>query len=177
MEQLIIPSNIEKTSANFENYPRVNAHSFTYGIHDDESKSGEWKTENTVSKDLAFIWSRKVLTVFMAAVVIGSIVADPDITALAGEAYGWVKLLVKYAIRCGAMCWCLGQGLFMGRKIFESNYILVVENRIRILDMYVSWDVKQGNHDDPAYKILQYLQSQQDQRDKGDADWQSEGNK
>lgn len=165
LEQEILPINIDSCSKNFEACPRVNAHSFTYGVHGDEGKAGEWKTENTVTKDLASIWARKVLSVFLAAVIVGSIIADPDITALAGEAYGWAKLIVKYAIRCGVILWCLGQGLFMGRKIFESNYTLVVENRIRILEMFISWDVKQGNHDDPAYKIFQYLQAQQDKRD------------
>jgi hypothetical protein len=166
LEQLILKDNIASASSCFDAYPRVNAHSFTYGIHSDESKAGEWKTENTVSKDLTLIWLRKVLTVFLAAMIVGSIVADPDVTELAGEAYGWLKLLVKYAIRCGTMIMCLGTGLAMGRKIFESDYILVIENRIRILDMYVAWDVKQGSHEDPAYKILQYLQSLQDARDK-----------
>lgn len=112
-----------------------------------------------MSSDLSQLWLKKFLSVFVVALFSGSIAADPDLQQLGSDALSWARIIVKYLVRCAIIIWCLAQGFIMGRKMFNANYVLVIENRIRILDMFIQWDLKQGNHDDPARRLFQYLQS------------------
>jgi hypothetical protein len=59
----------------------------------------------------------------------------------------------------------LAQGFGLAKRIFDVDYIMVIENRTNILNEYISWDIVNGNKDDPVRKIMDYLSNQQAIRD------------
>lgn len=145
LEQLIDEKLIDKNAKTYSNYPRVNAHAFTWGVRSKDNNSNQYKVENTTIKDLSKRVVVKMLSVVLTSMLLGSIAADASMNELAGQAYGWVKLLIKYAIRVVTIFWSYGSGLFLGKGIFESNYLSVVDNRNRILGEYIDW--KQENEE------------------------------
>lgn len=145
LEQLIDEIMIIKNAKTFSNYPRVNAHAFTWGVRSRDDNSNQYKVENTTVKDLSKRAVVKMLSVLLTSMLIGSIAADASMNELTEQAYGWIKLLIKYAIRVVTIFWSWGSGLFLGKGIFESNYLSVIDNRNRILAEYIDW--KQENEE------------------------------
>jgi hypothetical protein len=178
MEQLITPEHIEKNAQSFSRYPRIHAYSFTWGVRDSSGRSSEYKVNNTVSLDMSMIMLRKFLSVIISAIFVGSIFMDPDSAQLGSDVLSWLAIIVKYLIRCALIVICLSQGLFLAKRIFDNDYIGVIENRTNFLNEFIAWDSKNGKDNDPLHKVMAYLQSQQDQRDSGGSDdWISQGNK
>ena len=77
-----------------------------------------------------------------------------------------MAIIVKYLIRCAVIVICLAQGLFLAKRIFDSDYIGVIEHRTNFLTQFIAWDAVNGKKDDPVHKVMEYLQAQQDNRDK-----------
>ena len=160
LEQMMLDKNIAENCAAYGDYPRINAHSFTWSIGEKGSRGDEWKTENAAAKDMARVFIRKALDVALAGLFIGSIIADPQANEILETANGWLKLILIYLVRVVAMVWSYGTGAYEGKENFERNYILVAENRIKILDLYISWQSTTGERDTPTYRLMQYLNRQ-----------------
>ena len=165
MEQLITPNNIEKNAQSYSRYPRLHAYSFTWGIRDSHGRENEYKVNNTVGFDLSVILAKKFMEVMIAGLFVASIFINPDAAELGNSVLSWIAIIVKYLIRCATIAICLTQGLFLAKRIFDVDYIMVIENRTNILNEYISWDIVNGNKDDPVRKIMDYLSNQQAMRD------------
>ena len=104
---------------------------------------------------------QKVLSVGLMALVIGTIAGDPNANELLSQANGWMKLLIKYAIRVFSIIWSYVNGLYMGKGIFESNYLLVIENRNAIFEEYVNWKKQVKEEESDGFKIKKAIYEKQ----------------
>ncbi len=161
LEALIHTENVEKNCRSFNRYPRVNAHSFTWGVRSKSDRSNKYKVENTLAKDLSVKVLQKALSVVLMAVVLGSIAGDPSKNELLSQVNGWAKLIIKYIIRVGGIAWSYISGLYLGKGMFESNYIEVVNNRNDILESYLSWKKELKEEETEGYKIRKALMMSQ----------------
>ena len=109
------------------------------------------------------------MEVMIAGLFVASIFINPDAAELGNSVLSWIAIIVKYLIRCATIVICLTQGLFLAKRIFDVDYIMVIENRTNILNEYISWDIVNGNKDDPVRKIMDYLSNQQAMRDEAAA--------
>lgn len=160
LEALVCSDNLDKNCRSFNKYPRVNAHSFTWGVRSKSDRSNKYKVENTTAKDLSVKVIQKALSVVLMAIVLGSIAGDPSRNELLTQVNGWAKLIVKYIIRVGGIIWSYVSGLYLGKGMFESNYIEVVHNRNEILEAYISWKKELKEEETEGYKIKKILISE-----------------
>lgn len=161
LELLICEMNIEKMCKSFSNYPRINAHVFTWGVRAKDNKNDNYKVENKAFHDIIIKSFQKVLSVGLMALVIGTIAGDPNANELLSQANGWMKLLIKYAIRVFSIVWSYMNGIYMGKGVFESNYLLVIENRNAIFEEYVNWKKQVKEEESDGFKIKKAIYEKQ----------------
>lgn len=159
-EEMLIDKNLEKAARAYSKYPRVSSYSFTWGLNSNDKYGAQYQVENKTGKVVALAAIRKMLSVALAAILIGAIASDVNGEQILETAAQWWALIVKYIIRCLSIAWSYATGLYMGKSVFQTQYIMVIENRNRILDQYIRWQTKSGERDTPTYKVLAYLQSQ-----------------
>ncbi len=124
-------------------YPRVNAHAFTKYLDIKLTDKTKYKVENKVAKGITGKIASKLFYSVLGATIIGLLIINPDRNQLLQQANGWIALLIQYIIRVGMIGINLTMGIYSGRSLFIDNYILPINNRIRILEEY---DVYKRDH-------------------------------
>lgn len=132
-------------------YPAVNEHVFTPYLNVGASEDEKWKVENQTARDVSIKGSTKFVLVTMITVLMGLFLIQPSTNELLEQANGWIVVMIKYIIRIGMIVGNLVYGLWTGKKIFENNYIMVLQNRTRILKDYVNWT---HDHNEKSYGDL-----------------------
>lgn len=135
-------------------YPRVNDMAFTYYLTTTENDDDRWKVENTTGKDVGIKGSIKFVSVFLLTVVLGLFLINPSGNELLEQANGWIAIMIEYIIRIIMLAGNLLYGIWFGRRIFHSNYTMVINNRTEILKKYVDWS---HEHQEKSYadKIIE----------------------
>ena len=160
LEALIKKDVIDEQAKSFFDYPKISPYSFTYGINAKEKYGEQYKVVDESKKYIAFGFTKKILSVILTSMFLASIFADIDGMRALNNTTAILAMIVTYTTRALSICWSYINGRFFGKFIFKKNYILVLENRNRILDQFIGWEAKHGDDNSPTKKILNYLENQ-----------------
>lgn len=170
MEKLITPEYIEENwSVISVKYPYVHAESFTSSLSIHYEATTEYKVENTTGKDIVKLIPMKLVSTLLVAIIFACIVYEPNIGQLGNQISIWIAIILKYLMRCGMMIINFVMGLWNARKMFQENYILPIQNRIRILLEYITWCHDTHQEDTWSDKVVLAYQERQEQLDKLDS--------
>jgi hypothetical protein len=155
-----INENWEYTAVKYE---RVNPNVFTWSVRMGDSKQSQYKVENKSSVDIITRMARKMLTVILSSLVIGSIVYDASVSELIAQANGWIAILIKYIVRVVMIFVNYFMGIRDGKNSFYNNFTWVLINRIRILKDYINW--KKNNDKEGESLADKYIKAYEDRLD------------
>jgi len=158
-----IDANINSISIN---YPRVSAESFTYTLRIHMGERSMYKTENEIAKELPMNLLKKIAMGLLSAAIIGFIMWDPNVIELSNKVDGWIAVVLKYLLRVFIIFVNLLLGVHSGSDSFDSNFILPIDNRNRILMQYIDWAHNNGEKDTYADNILETYNKQKELKDK-----------
>lgn len=167
LEQLFSDNYI---NANFRSisikYPHINSQAFTYGVRIKEREENNYKVENKTAQDLTNKWLIKALQIILVAVIAGSIGSDANGGELVETVTDWLRIFLKYIVRCVLILISYIMGLWDGKNTFESNYLDVLSNRITILKEYLDWVHQNNINDSIAERIDKYLKENAEKKTK-----------
>lgn len=123
-------------------YPAVSARVFTYYLRKNISPDQNYRVTNETAKDMGKAVGKKLLMVFLVSVMFAMFLMQPQANELLQEAYGWIVMIIQYIIRVVVITINFFIGLYTGKTVFYDNFVLPIENRIRILIEYFSWEEK-----------------------------------
>lgn len=123
-------------------YPAVSPRVFTFYLRKNISPDQDYQVTNETAKHLGKAIGRKLLRIFLLSVVLAMFVMQPQANELLEQAYGWIVMIIEYIIRVVVITFTFLVGLYTGKTVFYDNYVLPIENRIRILIEYFSWEEK-----------------------------------
>lgn len=147
-----INDNWQYTSVKYE---RVNPNAFTWSVRLGDSKLSQYQVENKSARSVALAMTRKILTVVLTSLVIGSIIYDASMSELLEQANGWLAIMIKYIIRVIMIIVNYIFGVFAGKRVFYNNFTWILINRIRILKDYINWRKSNNDVDSYADKLLE----------------------
>lgn len=124
-------------------YPKVNAYAFTKYLDIKMSDKTKYKVENKAAKGLLVKITNKLIYTALGSTVIGLLIINPDTNQLLEQANGWIAIIISYIIRVAMITVNSIMGVYTGRSLFVDNFILPINNRIRILDEY---DIYKKDH-------------------------------
>lgn len=141
-------------------YPRVLASVFTYYLDARISERSQYQVTNNTGADATRRIGQKFLLGFASAALIGTIALGPNVSDLVDTAWGWASILLNYLLRVGMVGFNVFMGARTAKRVFDANFVLPVQNRIRILGEYTVWRVDTGDLDTQADKILEAYENQ-----------------
>lgn len=142
-------------------YPKVQAHLFNENITGNMKNDVEaYKIQNTLGRDLPIKISRKMITTILSGLIVALMVFSPDANELLSQMNGWLKLLIKYLVRVSMIFVNFGVGVFTADKLFDSDFILPVNNRSRILTDYITWNKENNIEPTFADKLVESYENQ-----------------
>lgn len=121
-------------------YPSVSPRVFTYYLRKNISNDQEYRVTNETAKDMGKAISKKLIMVFLVSVMFAMFLMQPQANELLEQAYGWIVMIIQYIIRVVFITLNFFIGLYTGKSVFYDNFVLPIENRIRILIEYFNWE-------------------------------------
>ena len=126
----------------FVRYPKVNPYSFTYYLSIKMNDRTKYQTENKTARDMSIRLSRKLVYAVLSSTIIGLLVINPDANQLLEQANGWVAIMIQYIVRVGMITANFIMGIYNAKTIFNDNYLRPINNRIRMLEEYQDFKIK-----------------------------------
>lgn len=156
IERLMSSEIADEQAKSYPHYTRVSPYAFTTDVGIDVGfKENPNEVQNKAGMEITLRVARKILTVFLVALMTGSIT-----TTLVGVDMPALAIIVQITSLVIAMGWSWFSGWFLGRSIFKRHYIDILEHRIRFLKEYSAWQSTTGEKDSATYKISLYLEEQ-----------------
>lgn len=135
-------------------YPSISPHIFTPSLRKNITPDEEYKVENETAKDMGRTVVRKLITVFLVSVIFAMFILQPSANELLEQANGWLIMIIQYIIRVIMIIVNFIFGLYTGKEVFENNFILPIDNRIRILKQYINWKKENNEKDSWADQVI-----------------------
>ena len=126
----------------FVRYPKVNPYSFTYYLSIKMNDRTKYQTENKAARDMSIKLSRKLVYAVLSSTIIGLLVINPDANQLLEQTNGWIALMIQYIVRVGMITANFIMGIYNAKTIFNDNYLRPINNRIRMLEEYQDFKIK-----------------------------------
>jgi len=125
-------------------YPIISPHVFTYNLKNSDINNAEYRVSNKTAKDFLKIVGRKIIKMFLWAFIVALFAMNPSANELLEMANGWITVIIQYVFRVFMIVFNFVWGLFCGKQMFINNFILPLQNRIRILKLYIDWCKKEN---------------------------------
>ena len=121
-------------------YPSISPRVFTFYLRKNISPDQNYRVTNETAKDMGKAVGKKLILVFLVSVMFAMFLMQPQANELLEQAYGWLVMIIQYIIRVVVITINFFLGLYTGKSVFYDNYVLPIENRIRILIEYFDWE-------------------------------------
>lgn len=141
-----IDANYERIKCSYE---KIDPNIFTEDINPNANGTSKWKTKNTANKDIGKAILKKALWIVISCIFLSSIAFDVNQAMLTTKALGIFVIIIKYAIRVCCIVISTFWGIYNGKNVFYSNFVIVAINRTNILNMYINW--KNANNIPDSY--------------------------
>lgn len=136
-------------------YPAISPHVFSSGLRKTISPDDEYRITNRTANDLGRTVVNKLILTLLISVIMALFVLDPSTNELLEQVNGWITVIILYVVRVIMIIINFFCGLISGKKMFQDNYILPIDNRSRILKEYINWKKETNEPDSFADTVLE----------------------
>lgn len=150
-------------------YPVVSPHIFSSGLRKSISPDDEYKITNQTANDLGKTVINKLIMTLLISVIMALFVLDPSTNELLEQVNGWITVIILYIVRVVMITVNFICGLISGKKMFQDNFILPIDNRSRILKEYINWKKEKNEPDSFADTLLESYERNQELKKELDA--------